>query len=105
MKKFTVYIVTAMLLLTSVSIPSKAADGTVPASTTTSPVASAEAKALLNRLDEINAMDKTGLSRPEKKLLRKEVRSIKSELKTLNGGVYVSVGAIIIILLLLIILL
>lgn len=106
MKKFTVYIVTAMLLLTSVSIPLKAAEGTVPASTTaTNPAASAEANALLNRLDEINAMDKAGLSRSEKKLLRKEVRSIKSELKTLNGGVYVSVGAIIIILLLLIILL
>jgi hypothetical protein len=106
MKKITVYMVTAMLLLTSVSIPVKAADGMVPAPTTaTSSAASAEAKALLNRLDEINAMDKAGLSRPEKKLLRKEVRSIKSELKTLNGGVYVSVGAIIIILLLLIILL
>jgi hypothetical protein len=106
MKKFTIYIVTAMLLLTSVSIPLKAAEGTVPVSTTaTSPAASAEANALLNRLDEINAMDKSGLSRSEKKLLRKEVRSIKSELKTLNGGVYVSVGAIIIILLLLIILL
>jgi hypothetical protein len=106
MKKFTVYIVTAMLVLTSVSTPLKAANETVPASTTaTSPAASAEANALLNRLDEINAMDKASLSRTEKKLLRKEVRSIKSELKTLNGGVYVSVGAIIIILLLLIILL
>jgi hypothetical protein len=106
MKKFTLYIMTAVLLLTSVSIPLKAADGIVPVSTTaTNPAASAEANALLNRLDEINAMDKAGLSRSEKKLLRKEVRSIKSELKTLNGGVYVSVGAIIIILLLLIILL
>lgn len=54
------------------------------------------------RLDEIHAMDKSDLTAAEKKALRKEVKAIK---KIADGGVYISVGAIIIILLLLIILL
>lgn len=41
----------------------------------------------------------------EKKELRKEVRAIKTTLKSSNGGVYLSVGAILIIVLLLILLL
>jgi len=69
------------------------------------PTESARAKTLLLRLDEINAMDKSGLKSSDKRILRKEVRSIKKELQTLGGGLYVSVGAIIIIILLLILLL
>lgn len=65
----------------------------------------AEVKVLLNRLDEIKAMDKSELSSSEKKELRKEVRAIKAELKSTGNGVYLSVGAIIIIILLLILLL
>jgi hypothetical protein len=66
---------------------------------------SAEAKVLLIRLHEIKAIDKSNLSSQEKKQLRKEVRSLKTSLATINGGVYLSVGAIIIIILLLILLL
>jgi hypothetical protein len=74
----------------------------------TEPVAAvvpAEALALLSRLDEIKAMDMSALGKTEKKQLRKEVRAIKSELKAVGGGVYLSAGAIIIIILLLILLL
>jgi len=63
-----------------------------------------EVKIMLNRLDEIKALDKSALSSSEKKALRKEVRAINSELRTTNNGVYLSVGAIIIIILLLILL-
>lgn len=66
---------------------------------------SAESIQLLNRLDEINEMDKSGLKHAEKKELRKEVKSIKKQLRQNDEGVYLSVGAIIIIILLLIILL
>lgn len=59
----------------------------------------------LDRLEEIKAMDKSDLSRSEKKELRKEVKEIKAELKSTGNGVYLSVGAIIIIILLLILLL
>lgn len=65
----------------------------------------ADVKVLLNRLEEIKTIDKSALNRSEKRALRKEVRAIKSELKTKNHGVYLSVGAFIIIILLLVILL
>lgn len=69
------------------------------------PSATPEAKVLLNRLDEIDRLDKSNLKSSEKKALRKEVRGIKSQLEAMGGYVYVSVGAIILIVILLIILL
>lgn len=60
---------------------------------------------LLQRLDEIKNMDRSELTRLEKKSLRKEVKDIKKELAPIKGGVYLSVGAIIIIILLLILIL
>ena len=65
----------------------------------------AEVKVLLSRLDEIKAMDKSNLTAADKKILRKEVRTIKSRMRSNGNGIYLSVGAIIIIILLLIILL
>jgi uncharacterized MAPEG superfamily protein len=64
----------------------------------------AEVKTMLARLDEIKAMDKSSLKPSEKKALRKEVKDIKTHLKTAGHGVYLSVAAIIIIILLLILL-
>jgi hypothetical protein len=55
------------------------------------------------RLIEIRKMDKTNLTSVEKKELRKEVKELRKEAR--NGGIYLSVGAIIIIILLLILLL
>jgi hypothetical protein len=106
MKKALVFLM-ALCLIAVTPIQLQAAPGTDPVTTTApDPVKVAEAEALLLRLAEIDAMDKSDMKSPEKKELRKEVRTIKSELNTLNGGgVYISVGAIIIILLLLIILL
>src|SRR5689334_9250182 len=63
------------------------------------------AQQLIQRLEEIKGMDKSEMTSQEKKSLRKEVRGIHKELKTISGGVYLSVGAIIIIILLLILLL
>ena len=60
---------------------------------------------MLNRLDEIKAMDMSALGKVEKKELRKEVKMIRSDLRAAGQGVYLSVGAIIIIILLLILLL
>lgn len=70
---------------------------------------SAEAKAMITRLDEIKVMDFSKLSKLERKELRAEVKMMKSDLQAqqLNssGGVYISVGAAIIIILLLILIL
>jgi len=72
---------------------------------TSKTIDSPEANAIISRLKEIKALDKSSLSFKEKRTLRKEVRSLQSNLADVNGGVYISVGSIIIILLLLILLL
>ena len=97
-----------MTVLLSLSfIPAQLQAGTeaVPASVhEIKAVDAAKAQTLIARLNEINAMDKSTLNKSEKKQLRIEVRHIRSQLKELNSGIYLSVGAVIIILLLLILL-
>jgi hypothetical protein len=61
------------------------------------------AQQIENRIIEISDIDKSNLSRADKKELRKEVKSLKKEAR--HAGIYLSVGAIIIIILLLILLL
>jgi len=77
--------------------------------TTSDPVsdeaAAARAQVLINRLEEIKAMDKSNMTRTEKRALRKEVKAIRAELRSTSNGIYLSIGAIIIIILLLILLL
>ena len=54
------------------------------------------------RVDEIRTMDKSTLTKEDRKALRKELREMRREAKAVTG-VYISVGALIIIILLLII--
>jgi hypothetical protein len=96
-----------LAILLAIAIPASSAV-IVPDSpkTNSSPATeSPRAQQLLQRLEEIKDMSKSELTSSEKKDLRKEVRSIKKEMKAISGGVYLSVGAIIIIILLLILLL
>lgn len=63
-------------------------------------------KMLESRVKEINDMDMSSMSKVEKREIKKELREIQKENKTMGGsGIYLSVGAIIIILLLLILIL
>jgi hypothetical protein len=71
----------------------------------TDEAAAAHAQALIKRLEEIKAMDKSDMTRAEKRSLRKEVKDIRAELRSTSNGIYLSIGAIIIIILLLILLL
>ena len=64
----------------------------------------AKVQTMLDRLNEIKEMDKSELTRTERKELRKEVRTMKREIRSSGNGLYISTGAIIIILLLIIIL-
>jgi hypothetical protein len=57
------------------------------------------------RIEEIKTMDKSTMSRSERKALKREVREIRDEVKALSGGVYISIGALLIVILLLILLL
>ena len=106
MKKIIFYLATTLLLISFQSSRLNAATMTKPSKVlATNPAEATEAKTLLLRLDEIASMDKTEMPKAEKKDLRKEVRSIKTQLNDLGHGVYLSGGAIIIIILLLILLL
>ena|ERR1035437_7000405 len=106
MKKITFCLIASCLMFLTFQ-PSQTFAATKPTTTevVTNTSEAAKAKTMILRLNEIKEMDKSKLTSSDKKSLRKEVRSINRELKTMNGGVYLSVGAIIIIILLLIILL
>jgi hypothetical protein len=77
---------------------------TAPVQVPLSPADSAKLENLNSRLKEIDSMDKSVLGVEEKKELRKEVKSIKHEMKEVGGGVYISAGALILILILIILL-
>ncbi|MGV8945587.1 MAG: hypothetical protein ACOH1N_04105 [Lutibacter sp.] len=101
MKKTRLYLMVMMLSLgafTTVNASEKTPKTTAPKEIP------AEIQVMLNRLEEIKEIDKSDLSRAEKKELRKEVRAINTEIRSSNNGIYISVGAIIIILLLIILL-
>lgn len=57
---------------------------------------------LKNRVEEIKAMDRTGMSSTEKRAYKDELKEIHKELKTAGSTVTISIGALIIIILLLI---
>lgn len=101
MKKLHYFLMILMLSLITIPTHMMAAEKN-PATPKEVP---AEVKTMLNRLEEIKAMDKSTLNSSEKKELRKEVKEIKHNLRSTGNGVYLSVGAIIIIILLLILLL
>ncbi len=105
MKKFTLCTMIMLASFLFVSHTTLAAEKAPITAVTNSDDVPADVKVMLSRLDEIKAMDKSSLNASEKKVLRKEVRVIKSALRSRGSGIYLSVGAIIIIVLLLIILL
>ncbi|MEA5256236.1 hypothetical protein VB264_00465 [Arcicella aquatica] len=108
MKKLKKYLLITVLfmLVVPVSVQAETSElEKVKTEKAASPEVKAEVKSMMNRLEEIKAMDKSNMSSAEKKALRQEVRSIKKSMKEVGGGVYLSAGAIIIIVLLLILLL
>jgi nuclear transport factor 2 (NTF2) superfamily protein len=61
---------------------------------------------IIKRVEEIRAMDRSKLSREERKELKKELRALNKEAKIFGrGGIYLSVGAILVIILVLILIL
>jgi hypothetical protein len=106
MKKIMIGCILAISIATIVPVSSIASKSSLIKKEVVVTAAQAErTKQITDRLYEIKAMDKSSMSKSEKKSLRKEVRSMKQELRDGNNGIYLSVGAVIIILLLLIILL
>lgn len=102
MKKQIYFLATAfMLMLATPSV--MAADVKSKPEMTERQVARMEE--ISRRVEEIKDMDKSELSRQDRKDLRNELLEMKKEAKATSGGVYLSVGAIIIIILLLILIL
>jgi hypothetical protein len=107
MKKIAGILIKLLLMLSFITFQLNAQIATVNTETANSLAeskATIEANVLLARLNEIKEMDKSNLSSSDRKELRKEVKSLRTNLKEKSGGVYLSVGAIIIIILLLILL-
>jgi Flp pilus assembly protein TadB len=99
MKKFIFCLMTSLLVLTAA--PELKANTVSEKMGTT--VDTISMKKLESRLNEIKAIDKSKLTREERKELRKEVRDIDRERQELVVGMYISLGALIIIILLLVI--
>jgi hypothetical protein len=107
MHTFTYRILTILVLFSITLSPISATTDSLSAIDNNATVTeSKDMTAVLNRLNEIKAMDMAALTPKERKALRKEVRDIREEVRKADTrGVYLSVGAIIIIILLLILIL
>ena len=96
MKTLCVCLFLTMMILTSVTADTQAKTAmTIPLDS----AQAVNAKQLLIRLDEINAIDKSKLTLPQTKSLRKELRLIKGELKELEKGTYMPVRKLLVLLL------
>ncbi len=59
---------------------------------------------LINRINEINAMDKSKLSKKEKTQLKSELKRMKAQVHGSRSGIYISTGAVLLIILIIILL-
>ena len=59
---------------------------------------------LINRINEINAMDKSKLSKKEKTQLKSELKRMKAQVSNTRNGIYISTGAVLLIILIIILL-
>lgn len=90
-----------MLSISCLSTRSFAAD----AANVTNVAANERLEQIKARVEEIKRMDKSNLTREERRELRHELKDMHKEAKAVGGGVYLSVGAILIIILVLILIL
>ena len=106
MKKIIVFSIILFLSLTSTFSYASISLHTVLSSDSLSIISDkTHADSLAMRLNEIKEIVKTNISAHEKKLLRKELKSLNRELVKSNGGIYLSITAILLIILLLVVLL
>ena len=98
-------IVSVLLVLPAIPTQLNAGPGTYPSALASlKSEETAKAAALLIRLEEIKAIDRSTLTPLENKQLRKEVRLIKRDLRAQNNGVLVSVGGLVFFIVLLVLL-
>ncbi|MFN7493921.1 MAG: hypothetical protein ACK5RG_13465 [Cyclobacteriaceae bacterium] len=94
------FLVFSLIIIGNAPLPSMASE--IPTVVNSNPI---ELQKQIDRLNEIKSIDRKTLNRKQRKELRLEVKSIQKSNSSGNGGIYLSVGAIIIIVLLLILIL
>ncbi len=97
MKKSIICAMILVFTLSTFATPVMASERNPISRTTLPEDAPIEVRIMVDRLHEIKEMDKSDLSRAEKKELRKEARAIKSALRATGNGIYISVGALLVI--------
>ena len=97
MKKSILCFMVMFLSLGTFASPLMAAEGAPATESSIPEEMPAEVRVMLDRLNEIKDMDKSALTRMEKKELRVETRAIKSAMRASGNGIYLSVGALLII--------
>jgi len=91
MKKIIFFVSLMFLSLSTSTVFASKTDPTAVPVTKENKLSEEEMSRLKNRVEEIRDMDKTNLSRIEKRELRKELRAIRSTIHS-NGGGYVYIG-------------
>lgn len=92
-------VVTLTLFTTMLFCVANTTAATHPGNDSTDTASLVKAKALVMRLDIINATDQSKFTKAEKRILRKEVRYIRGNLKELRGGRYLPTALIVLIVL------
>lgn len=104
MKNATLYLMIFLMSISIIPTPAYAVEKNPTSISNPPKEVPAEVQVMLDRLKEIKAMDKSNMTRTEKRTLRKEVRSISKAIRSTSSGIYLSLGAILIIILLIILL-
>ena len=105
MRKLIYTLTTAILLVASAGSASAAVDK-APVKKELTAEQEVQLQRIEQRVQEIKDMDKSNLSRTERKALKKELRDMNKQAAAItSGGIYLSVGALLIVILLLILLL
>ncbi|MDP3461506.1 MAG: hypothetical protein Q8S18_01825 [Bacteroidales bacterium] len=109
MKKTSLFIILMMFVwcttsVTAATVETKETDKTAVASSNENTLTKDEMKVLTLRVEEIRDMDKTDMTKVEKRELRNELKAIKKEMRDSGGVVYIG-GATLILIIILIILL
>ncbi len=97
MKKSIIYAIILVFSIGTFASPVMASERNSISRTELPEDAPIEVRIMVDRLHEIKEMDKSQLSRAEKKELREETRAIKSALRATGNGIYISVGALLVI--------
>ncbi|MEO6728992.1 MAG: hypothetical protein ABIM99_03655 [Candidatus Dojkabacteria bacterium] len=102
MKKL-IYIAFSFVMLLSTVNVAQAAEGKKSKELTTEQKGQVEQ--ITRRVEEIQNMDKSNLSREQKKELKNELTTMKKQARAIsNGGIYLSVTALLVIIIILLIL-